>query len=333
MKAMVIEEFGTPEVFGVTEIDPPRLKPGHIVAKVMASSINPLDCKIRSGAVSAITPPFPAVLHSDMAGIVTEVADDVEQFSVGDEIYGCSGGVGAVSGALCEFMLADAETIARKPSSLTMPEAAALPLVTITTWDALFNKAKTIAGRDVLIHGGLGGVGHIGVQLAVHAGADVYATVGDNTEFAEAQAFGATTAINYKTESPSDYVTRLTDNKGFDLVFDTVGGSNLEKSFIAAKNNGEIVTTAARVTLDLSPMLQKSLSLHVVFMVLPLITGHGRALYHQVLGEAAALVNQGKLRPRIDTTQFTFSEVGDAHAHFESGQAQGKVVLINDLHE
>jgi NADPH2:quinone reductase len=333
MKAMIIEKFGAPDVFGLTTIDPPKLKPGHVIVKVMASSVNQIDCKIRSGAVAAITPPFPAVLHSDIAGIITEAADDVEQFSVGDEIYGCSGGISAVSGALCETMLVDADTIARKPSSLTMAEAAALPLVTITAWDALFNKAKAPAGRDVLVQGGLGGVGHIGVQLAVHAGANVYTTVGDDTEFAEAQAFGATAAINYKTESASDYVARLTDNKGFDLVFDTVGGPNLENSFVAAKHYGEIVTTAARVTLDLSPMHLKSLSLHVVFMLLPLITGQGRTLYHNVLSEAAALVNQGKLRPLIDTTQFTFSNVGDAHAYLESGQAQGKVVLSNDLHE
>jgi NADPH2:quinone reductase len=332
MKTMVIENFGAPDLFGLTEIDPPKLRPGHVVVKVMASSVNPIDCKIRSGAVPAIAPPFPAVLHGDIAGIITEVADDVDQFSVGDEVYGCSGGVSSVSGALCESMLVDADTIARKPSSLTMTEAAALPLVAITAWDGLFNKARAPAGRDVLVHGGLGGVGHIAVQLAVHAGANVYTTVGDDSEFAEAQAFGAKAAINYKTESPSDYSARLTDNQGFDLIFDTVGGPNLENSFAAAKGNGEIITTTASVTLDLSPMLQKSLSLHVVFMLLPLISGHGLAMYHHALSETALLVDKGKMRPRIDPTQFTFSEVGAAHALLESGRAKGKVVLINDLH-
>jgi NADPH2:quinone reductase len=229
-------------------------------------------------------------------------------------------------------MLVDADTIARKPSSLTMAEAAALPLVAITAWDGLFNKARAPASRDVLVHGGLGGVGHIAVQLAVQAGANVYTTVGDDKEFAEAQAFGAKAAINYKTESPSDYTARLTDNQGFDLIFDTVGGPNLENSFAAAKGNGEIITTTASVTLDLSPMLQKSLSLHVVFMLLPLISGHGLAMYHHALSETALLVDKGKLRPRIDPTQFTFSEVGAAHALLESGRAKGKVVLINDLH-
>ncbi|MEE4378102.1 MAG: zinc-binding dehydrogenase [Candidatus Competibacteraceae bacterium] len=332
MKAMVIEKFGAPDVFGLTEMESPKLSPGHAIVKVMASSVNQIDCKMRSGAVPAITPPFPAVIHSDIAGVITEVADDVKQFSVGDEIYGCSGGISAVSGALCETMLVDVDTIAKKPTSLTMAEAASLPLVTITAWDALFNKAKPLAGQDVLVHGGLGGVGHIGVQLAAHAGAHVYTTVGNDTEFAEAQAFGAKAAINYKTESTADYVALLTGSKGFDLVFDTVGGPNLENSFAAAKLYGEIVTTAARITLDLSPMHLKSLSLHVVFMLLPLITGQGRTLYHNVLSEAATLVNQEKLRPLIDATQFTFSKVGDAHAYLESGQASGKVVLVNDLH-
>ena len=104
------------------------------------------------------------------------------------------------------------------------------------------------------------------------------------------------------------------------------------KTMVIAKGNGEIVTTTASVTLDLSPMLQKSLSLHVVFMLLPLISGHGLAMYHHALSEAASLVDQGKIKPRIDPTQFTFSEVGAAHAFLESGQAKGKVVLINDLH-
>lgn len=163
MKGQLIKKFGDPSVFKLSEIAKPLLKTGHVLIKVCATSVNQIDCKIRSGIVSAIAPDFPAILHGDVAGIVEEVADDVKNFKTGEEIYGCAGGLKGSGGALAEFMLVDAKLIAKKPKSLSMLKSAALPLVSITAWEALFTKAKLKNQNKILIHGGVGGVGHVAV--------------------------------------------------------------------------------------------------------------------------------------------------------------------------
>lgn len=327
MKAQVIKKFGDPSVFELSEILKPNLKPGHALIKVCATSVNQIDCKIRSGMVGAIAPDFPAILHGDVAGIIEAVANDVKNFKVGDEIYGCAGGLKGSAGALAQFMLVDEKLIARKPKSLTMLEAAALPLVSITAWEALFIKAKLTNDHNILIHGGVGGVGHIAVQLAKWRGAKVFTTVLKNEDFFLAKSFGADEVINAKEENVEEYVTRLRDNQGFDIVFDTVGGQNLDKSLIAAGINGSVVTTAARSTHDLTPMHNKALSLHVVFMLLPILKNQAREEHGKILAKIAEIVDEGKLNPLIDSHQFTLESVSDAHTFLESGKAQGKVVI------
>ncbi len=327
MKAQIIKKFGDPSVFELSEIAKPEIKPGHVIIKVHATSVNQIDCKIRSGIVSAIAPDFPAVLHGDVAGVVDAVAEDVKNFKVGDEVYGCAGGLKGSGGALAQFMLADAKLIAKKPKSLSMLEAAALPLVSITTWEALFQKAALTNKNNILIHGGVGGVGHIAVQLAKWCGARVYTTVLKNEDFALVKSLGADEVINAKEEEVEKYVARLTSGAGFDIVFDTVGGVNIDKSFIAAAVNGVVVTTAARSTHDLSPMHNKSLSLSAVFMLLPILKNKGREEHGKILSEISKIVDEGKLKPLIDSRKFTLETVSDAHALLESGKARGKVVL------
>lgn len=327
MKAQIIKQFGEPSVFEWSEVPKPELKPGHVLIKVHATSVNQIDCKIRSGAVGAIAPDFPAVLHGDVAGIVEAVASDVASFKVGDEVYGCAGGLKGSGGSLAEFMLVDAKLIARKPRLLSMLEAAALPLVSITAWEALFKKAKLSNRNSVLIHGGVGGVGHIAVQLAKWCGAKVYTTVLKNDDFPLAKSLGADDVIHAKEEDVEAYVARLTDGQGFDVVFDTVGGPNLDKSLMAAAINGSVVTTAARSTHDLTPMHNKALNLHVVFMLLPILNNQDRAAHGEILSKLAEIIDEGKLKPLIDPNTFTLETVKDAHAFLESGKAQGKVVL------
>jgi len=150
MKTQLINQFGDPSVFELSEIPKPDLKPGHVLIKVYATSVNQIDCKIRSGAVSAISPDFPAILHGDFAGVIDSVASDVTNFKVQDEVYGCAGGLKGSGGALAEFMLVDAKLIALKPKSLSMLEAAALPLVSITAWEALFKKARLTRKNSIL---------------------------------------------------------------------------------------------------------------------------------------------------------------------------------------
>jgi NADPH2:quinone reductase len=327
MKVQLIKKFGDPSVFELSKIPKPDVKSGHVLIKVHATSVNQIDCKIRAGLVSAIAPDFPAVLHGDFSGVVKAVASDVTDFIIGSEVYGCAGGLKGSGGALAEYMLADAKLIAEKPKSSSMLEAAALPLVSITAWDALFNKAKLTNKNNILIHGGAGGVGHIAVQLAKWCGAQVYATVLKNEDFLRVKSLGADEVINAKEESVEFYVARLTGGQGFDIVFDTVGGQNLDKSLIAAAINGSVVTTAARSSHDLTPMHSKALSLSAVFMLLPLLKNRWRETHGKILSEIAKIVDEGKLKPLIDPHQFTLDTVGDAHALLESGNAQGKVVL------
>jgi len=327
MKAQIINQFGPPEIFQLSDIPEPQLIPGHVLIRVRATSVNQVDCKIRSGAVAAIAPDFPAVLHSDVSGVIVAVAADVSDFVPGDEVYGCAGGLKGSGGALAELMLADARLIAKKPVSLSMAEAAALPLVSITAWEALFVKNHLTAQHKVLIHGGAGGVGHIGVQLAHWCGAHVSTTVRQPEDFAIVTAFGADQVINANEESVDQYVARLTEGQGFDLVFDTVGGANLDKSLQAARINGAVVAIAARSTHDLSPMHSKSLTLSVVFMLIPILKNQGRAAHGEILQQIAGIVDAGKLKPLIDPHQFTLETVSEAHALLESGKAHGKVVI------
>ncbi len=327
MKAQIITQFGEPSVFKLMEIPVPDLKPGHVLIKVAATSVNQIDCKIRSGLVGAIAPAFPAVLHGDVSGVISAVAPDVSSFHVGDEVYGCAGGLRDSGGALAEWMVADARLIAKKPKTLSMLQAAALPLVSITAWEALFTKSNLQKNQSILIHGGVGGVGHIAVQLARWAGAKISTTVLTQNDFDLAKSLGADEVINAREEKVADYLARLTRNKGFDIVFDTVGGANLDNSFQAAAKNGKVVTTAARSTHDLSPLHSKALSLHCVFMLLPLLDNAGREQHGEILQQVAQIVDQGQLKPFIDSHSFNLENTPAAHTLLESGKAHGKVVI------
>lgn len=330
MKAQVIQSFGNPSVFQIQDIPTPEVIPGHVLIEVKATSVNPIDTKVRSGFVSAVAPEFPAVLHGDVAGIVRAVGEGVSKFKVGDEVYGCAGGFkGTAGGALAEYMLADADLLAHKPKNLTMEEAAALPLVTITAWEALFTRGKLASGQNILIHAAAGGVGHVAIQLAKWAGAKVYTTASSNEKLEIGARLGADATINYREESVQDYVQKYTDGKGFDIVFETVGGENLDRSFEAAAPLGTVLAIAARSTHDLSPLHSKGLTLHVVFMLLKILEKEWRKEYGEILEKVTAIVEEGKLRPLLDPNVFTFDEISKAHEHLESGKAIGKIVLVN----
>lgn len=328
MKAMIITEFGSADVFQVAEQAKPLAKPGCIVVKVAASSVNPVDYKIRElGSHLPFAPAFPAVLGMDFAGTIEAVGDDVSQFQVGDEVYGCAGGLSDLPGSLAEYMLADARLVAKKPSNISMAEAAALPLVSITAFEGL-TRAGVTSGQKVLVHGGSGGVGHIAVQLAKYFGADVYATGGGEQQMSLIKDLGAQ-PIHYKNEQVSDYVQQYTDGRGYDVIFDSVGDSNLLKSIEAATINGHIATTSTMAELDLTMAHLKGLSLHVVFMLIPIIHNLGRQRHGEILQEIAQIVEAGKLKPVLAEKQFKLEQVADAHRYLEGGQAMGKVVVTH----
>lgn len=325
MKTMIVNEFGAADVFELAEVNKPVVKPGHVLIKVAATSVNPVDTMIRQmGAELPLSPAAPAILGMDVAGTIEQVGEGVENFQVGDEVYGCAGGLADLPGALAEYMLADSQLIAHKPKSLSMTQAASLPLVAITAYEGLM-RAGIKSGQNVLVHGGAGGVGHIALQLAKHFGAKVFATGSDEEKMKVIEALGAT-AINYKTQSVSEYVAEHTDGIGFDIVFDSVGGTNMAVSFDAAKLNGQVASTVAMVEMDLSTAHFKGLSLHVVFMLIPMLYNQGRSTHGELLKHVAEIVDAGDLTPIIDS-EYVFTDVASAHKRVESGQAIGKVVV------
>ena len=328
MKAMIVNTYGEDAVFEAAEIETPSVETGHVLIEIAASSVNTVDTMIRRmGKELPLSPDTPAILGMDFAGTVVAVGDGVVGYSVRDEVYGCAGGLADLPGSLAEFISADSNLIARKPENLSMREAAALPLVGITAYEGL-TRAGIVEGQKVLVHGGSGGVGHVALQLARHFGADVYSTGGGERQLALIAELGAT-AINYKTESVEQYVGEHTGGAGFDLVFDSVGGANMAKSFEAAALNGQIASTVSLCELDLSVAHFKGLSLHVVFMLIPMLHNHKREAHAAILRSLTEIVEAGGLRPVLDANRYSLAEVGQAHARLEGGQALGKVVVEN----
>ena len=328
MKAMLINKYGEAAAFEAAEVETPEPKAGHVLVKIAASSVNTVDTMIRKmGKELPLSPDTPAILGMDFAGTVEAVGEGVSGYSVGDEVYGCAGGLADLPGTLAEYIVADANLIAHKPRNLSMRESAALPLVAITAYEGL-TRAGISGGQKVLVHGGSGGVGHVALQLARHFGAEVYATGGGERQLELIERLGAK-GINYKTESVEQYVAEHTKGSGFDLVFDSVGGANLSKSFEAAALNGQIATTVSMCELDLTRAHFKGLSLHVVFMLIPMLHNFRRADHGEILRILAQIIEAGGLTPVLDETHFTLEEAGQAYARLESRQAMGKVVIDN----
>jgi NADPH2:quinone reductase len=326
MRAQVVDRFGEPDVFTLRELPDLEPGPGEVVVALAATSVNPVDYKVRRFGPS-IAPALPAVLGSDVAGTILAVGEGVTDFAVGDEVYGCAGGVAGVrGGSYAEQIVADPRLLAPKPAQLRPREAAALPLVTITAWEGL-DRAGVAPGSTLLIHGGAGGVGHVAIQLAKARGARVFATVSSPEKAEIARRLGADETINYREEGVESYVQRLTGGRGFDVVFDATGGDDLLPSFAAARLNGQVVTIVSSFTADLSPMHAKGLTLHVVFMLIPMLHDLGREAHGALLREAAMLADAGRLTPLIDPERFTLEQVAQAHAKAEAGKAVGKIVV------
>lgn len=329
MKAYVINRHGGPEVFEEATLPDPQAGPGQVRIRVRASSVNPLEAKIRSGLVRS-GPEFPAILNGDVAGVIDQVGEGVKGFESGDAVLGCAGGVRGHPGALADYMLADPRLITHAPHRLPLETCAVLPLVFMTSWSALIDRAAIRPGEHVLIHAGAGGVGHVAIQLAKARGARVATTVSSEEKGVIARDLGADDIILYRDEPVADYVQRLTGGAGFPLVFDTVGGGNLDASFEAAAVSGRVCSINTRSTHDLSPLHAKNLTLHVVFRSVPLL--YGMELEHQswILRNMTEMIDEGSLRPLLAARQFGFAQIADAHRYLESGQAVGKILLTRD---
>jgi NADPH2:quinone reductase len=325
MKAMIIYQHGEPSVFQLADLPVPDIGPGQVLVRVAATSVNPVDWKVRKFG-PPLGPDLPAVLHGDVAGVVEAVGADVQDFATGDEVYGCAGGVKGKGGALAEFMACDAEYLAPKPANLSMAEAAALPLVCLTAWEGLVDGANVGWGQRVLVHAGVGGVGHVAIQIAIARGAKVYATVSGPEKAAVVSEFGAV-PINYRDNSVEEYVQAHTGGAGFDIVYDTVGGDNIPNSWAAAKLRGTVISCQTNSTQDLTLLHLKGLQHIGVFMLIPLLHGVGGTRHGQIMCEITALVEAGQIWPLLDGKPFALEDAAAAHARLESGQAMGKVIV------
>ena len=322
MKALVLERPNDP--FRLVDVPTPTPRPGEVLVRIHASGVNPLDTKIRAGAAAHARHPFPAILGVDLAGVVEAPGDGVTAFRRGDEVYGMTGGVGGVPGSLAEFAAVDARLLARKPANLSMPQAAALPLAAISAWEGLVDRARVSSGSSVLVQGGAGGVGHIAVQLALALGAQVHATVSPRN-FDEIARLGATPID--RTLPAGEQVKRHANGEGFDVVFDTVGGTVLDASFEAVRRFGHVVSILGWGTHPLGPLSFKGGTYSGVFTLLPLLSGVGREHHGEILVRIAALAEEGKLSPRLDPRRFALADAETAHAAVASGAAAGKIVI------
>lgn len=308
------------------QLDKPVADAGQVLVKIAASSVNTADLMARSlGPVIDFIPKTPAVLGMDFAGVVEAVGEGVDGFAPGDEVYGCAGGVAQHQGTLAEYIAADVRLIAKKPASLSMVEAASLPLVSITAYEALVDRLKVAPGQKVLIHGGAGGVGSVAVQIAKSLGARVYATGSGDRGLSTIQDLGAI-PIDYKSQSVESYVEQHTEGKGFDLVFDTVGGANLPTSFAGVKLNGNVATTVSIGEIDLTQAHLRGASLHVIYMLIPMIHDHGASRHAEILQEMTKLAEAGQVHAVVDSV-FPLEQAADAHRKLESKTATGKIVV------
>jgi len=308
MKAMILTAAGQPLV--QNDIAKPAPAAGQVLVRIHASAVNPLDLKIAAGKAAHARMPLPAVLGIDMAGVVEAVGAGVTAFAPGDAVFGMTGGVGGVQGSLAEYAAVDADLLAHAPSTISLREAAAIPLAFITAWEGLVDRARVQPGQSVLVQGGAGGVGRMVVQLALAFGAQVAAT-GRPAQRESIEAMGAR-------------FLEQAEGEEFDIVYDTIGGEVLDASFrLVREYSGHVVSALGWGTHSLAPLSFRAASYSGVFTLLPLLSGKGRAPHGAILREAARLVDAGKLSVQLNAGRFTLAEANEAHA----ASGGGKVVV------
>lgn len=332
MKAYVIKKFGNHDVFEQADVAAPSPGPKDILIAVKASSVNPIDYKLRAGVLPPLCPSFPAILHGDFSGVVAAIGDEVTKFQVGDNVFGCYGGVAGKPGALAEFICVPEFFVCKKPDSLSHLEAATVPLVAFTAWEAVYKRAKlTAGGSTALVIGGAGGVGHIIVQLLRKQGVQVSATARTDKKAVILEQLGVAHVLDAEAHKIGQQALDITHGKGFDAVFDTVGDQCFVAAQAALAGEGHIVSLAAAGANDTTQAYLKGARIDLINILLPVITGIGGQDRQTTLASVSQLIEQKQLLPLIDPHHFGFSDVGAAHLHLESGNAVGKVALISDF--
>jgi NADPH2:quinone reductase len=332
MKAILMTASGGPEVLQGLDVPEPTLERGRqILVRLKAAGVNPVDTKLRSQG-TYYPERMPCILGCDGAGIVESIGDAVSRFRVGDEVYFCNGGIGGEPGNYAEFTVVDERYTARKPSSLSFTEAAGAPLVLITAWESLFDRARMHTEQNVLIHGGAGGVGHVAIQLAKQAGCRVCTTVSSEDKAKLVAGLGADEVVNYRETDFADDALAWTNGIGVDIALDTVGGATFVKSFEAMRHYGDLVTILQPPpATDWKVARIRNLRVSLELMLTPAYDDLPEARQHQaeILASCARLCDEGKLRVEVSRT-LPLADAPEAHRLIEAGGMVGKVVLAMD---
>ncbi len=316
------------DVLQYSDIAEPEItKPSHVKIKIMAAGINPIDTKVRKNG-TFYQHPLPVVLGCDGAGEIISIGDAVNEYKVGDEVWFCHGGLGKEQGCYAEYTVIDSRWIALKPKNTSFIEAAAMPLILITAWGALFDKGDLQAGQTVLIHAGAGGVGHVAIQLAKLKGAKVIATVSSEEKAAFARSLGADHTIIYSENGFIDEVNHLTEGKGANLVFDTVGGDVFKDSILVTAYFGRLITLLDPGTQLLAEARMRNLLIGFELMLAPMLKGldSARDNHVDILKCCAKWVDEGVLKVHISDV-FLLQQAVLAHNKIEQGHTMGKIVL------
>ncbi|MGW3645694.1 NADP-dependent oxidoreductase [Streptomyces sp. NPDC000878] len=330
MKAFVVEKYGK-DGARAAQVPEPAVGDRDVLVRVSAAGINPLDKMVRDGEFKQLLKyRLPFALGHDLAGVVTRVGSAVQEFEVGDEVYARPRDLRI--GGFAEFVAIDVDDVAPKPASLSLDEAAAVPLVALAAWQILVDRARVKPGQKVLVHAGAGGLGSTVVQLAKHLGATVATTTGTDTEKL-VRSLGADIVVDYAKEDFSQVLS------GYDLVLDSLGGANLEKSLTVLKPGGLAIGVVGPPDAGFAKQLGAPWFMGVVMSALSRkVRRRAKALgvryqffFMQANGsqlrELGALYDSGRLRPVIDRT-FPFDRTLEAMAYVEQGRTTaGKVVV------
>ncbi len=324
---------GSADVLQLCEIAKPELpSPHHLRVKLAAAGVNPVDTKLRAKPVY-YPDRLPAILGCDGAGIVEEIGHAVTRFRPGDEVYFCNGGLGGEPGCYAEYATLHEEYCAAKPANLSLEDSAALPLVLITAWESLIERAQLQAGQTVLVHAAAGGVGHVAVQLAHHLGASIAATVGDEKKAGLVHGLGAEKIIEYREQDFVQETLDWTKGRGVDVVFDTVGGETFLRSLDAARIGGKVVSILSTPLsqADAQKARLRNLSLCYDLMLTPQVMDlhDERVRQRKILEEAAKLVEAGRLGVLV-SHRLPLEQAATAHRMIEAGGMTGKIVLTMD---
>ncbi|TAM48187.1 MAG: alcohol dehydrogenase [Gammaproteobacteria bacterium] len=330
MLAILMTRPGDPEILEARDVPLPELpSPNHVRVHLHAAGVNPVDTKLRK-AGTYYPDHLPTILGCDGAGVVEAAGSAVTRFRVDDEVYFFHGGIGGEPGNYAQYNVVHEDHLARMPENLSFTEAAAVPLVLLTAWEALYDRARLQSGERVLIHAAAGGVGHVAVQLAKLKGARVAATVSGGDKSAFVKALGADRVIDYKSEDFVQAALDWTGGAGVDTTFDTVGGETFCRSFAATKVYGNVVTLLQTACDDKTIKLARlrNQAIHYELMLTPMHLGlaDARRAQTRILEEGARLIEQGKLQVRV-SQEFPLAQAAEAHRLIEAGHSTGKIVL------